>query len=128
MTKEKKFKAVEGYKVEIEKGTDLILNCRDGKKVDIDVCGFGQYKTFLQNIDLDNFICDLKALDMSLLISPKKKPTYRLLEWDTGDRLTISQNGWMLRFDTDRSHIQAFIDCASEFLDKVKEHQDAQAA
>lgn len=70
----------------------------------------------------------MKALDMSLLISPKKKPTYRLLEWYEGDKLTISQNGWMLRFDTDRSHIQAFIDCANEFLAEVKEHQDAQAA
>lgn len=50
MTKEKKFKAVEGYKVEIEKGTDLILNCRDGKKVDIDVGGFGQYKTFCKTL------------------------------------------------------------------------------
>lgn len=127
MTKEKKFKPVEGYKVEIEKGTDLILNCRDGKKVDIDVGGFGQYKTFLKDIDLDNFICDVKALDMSLLIRTKK-PTYRLLEWDKGDKLTISQNGWMLRFDTDSSQIKAFIDCASEFLDKVKEHKDAQAA
>lgn len=128
MTKEKKFKAVEGYKVEIEKGTDLILNCRDGEKVDIDVGGFGQYKTFLKDIDLDDFICDLKALDMSLLISPKKKPTYRLLEWDEGDKLTISQKGWMLRFDTDRSQIQAFIERASEFLAEVKEHKDAQAA
>ena len=127
MTKEKKFKPVEGYKVEIEKGTDLILNCRDGKKVDIDVGGFGQYKTFLQDIDLDDFICDVKALDMSLLISPKK-PTYRLLEWDKGDRLTIRQKGWMLRFDTDRSQIQSFIERASEFLAEVKEHQDAQAA
>ena len=127
MKQVKKFKPVEGYKVEIEKGTDLILNCRDGKKVDIDVCGFGQYKTFLQNIDLDDFICDVKALIMSLLISPKR-PTYRLIEWDESDRLTIRQMGWMLRFDTDRSQIQAFIDCASEFLDKVKEHKDAQAA
>lgn len=127
MTKEKKFKPVEGYKVEIEKGTDLILNCRDGKKVDIDVGGFGQYKTFLKDIDLDNFICDVKALDMSLLIRTKK-PTYRLLEWDKGDKLTISQNGWMLRFDTDRSQIQSFIERASEFLAEVKEHQDAQAA
>ena len=127
MTKEKKFKPVEGYKVEIEKGTDLILNCRDGKKVDIDVGGFGQYKTFLKDIDLDDFICDVKALDMSLLISPKK-PTYRLLEWDEGDRLTISQKGWMLRFDTDRSQIQAFIERASEFLAEVKEQIDAQAA
>lgn len=127
MRQVKKFKPVEGYKVEIERGTTLILNCRDGKKVDIDVGGFGQYKTFLQDIDLDDFICDVKALIMSLLISPKR-PTYRLIEWDEGDRLTIRQNGWMLRFDTDRSHIQAFIDCASEFLDKVKEHQDAQAA
>lgn len=127
MTQAKRFKPVEGYKVEIEKGTDLILNCRDGKKVDIDVGGFGQYKTFLKDIDLDNFICDVKALDMSLLIRTKK-PTYRLLEWDKGDKLTISQNGWMLRFDTDSSQIKAFIDCASEFLDKVKEHKDAQAA
>lgn len=127
MTKEKKFKPVEGYKVEIEKGTDLILNCRDGKKVDIDVGGFGQYKTFLKDIDLDDFICDVKALDMSLLIRTKK-PTYRLLEWDKGDKLTISQNGWMLRFDTDRSQIQAFIERASEFLAEVKENQDAQAA
>ena len=127
MKQVKKFKPVEGYKVEIEKGTDLILNCRDGKKVDIDVGGFGQYKTFLQNIDLDDFICDVKALIMSLLISPKR-PTYRLIEWDESDRLTIRQMGWMLRFDTDRSQIQAFIDCASEFLDKVKEHKDAQAA
>ena len=127
MRQVKKFKPVEGYKVEIEKGTNLILNCRDGKKVDIDVGGFGQYKTFLQNIDLDDFICDVKALIMSLLISPKR-PTYRLIEWDESDRLTIRQMGWMLRFDTDRSQIQAFIDCASEFLDKVKEHKDAQAA
>lgn len=127
MTQAKRFKPVEGYKVEIEKGTDLILNCRDGKKVDIDVGGFGQYKTFLQDIDLDDFICDVKALDMRLLISPKK-PTYRLLEWDEGDRLTIRQKGWMLRFDTDRSQIQSFIERASEFLAEVKEHQDAQVA
>lgn len=127
MTQAKRFKPVEGYKVEIEKGTDLILNCRDGKKVDIDVGGFGQYKTFLQDIDLDDFICDVKALDMSLLISPKK-PTYRLLEWDEGDRLTIRQKGWMLRFETDRSQIQEFIERASEFLAEVKDHKDAQAA
>lgn len=127
MTQAKRFKPVEGYKVEIEKGTDLILNCRDGKKVDIDVGGFGQYKTFLQDIDLDDFICDVKALDMSLLISPKK-PTYRLLEWDEGDRLTIRQKGWMLRFDTDRSQIQAFIELAGAFLAEVTEHQDAQVA
>lgn len=127
MRQVKKFKPVEGYKVEIERGTTLILNCRDGKNVDIDVGGFGQYKTFLQNIDLYDFICDVKALIMSLLISPKK-PTYRLIEWDKYDRLTIRQKGWMLRFDTDRSQIQAFIDCASEFIDVVKEHKDAQAA
>lgn len=127
MRQVKKFKPVEGYKVEIERGTTLILNCRDGKKVDIDVGGFGQYKTFLQDIELDDFICDVKALIMSLLISPKRT-TYRLIEWDKGDRLTIRQKGWMLRFDTDRSQIQAFIDCASEFIDVVKEHQDAQAA
>ena len=30
MRQAKRFKPVEGYKVEIEKGTDLILNCRDG--------------------------------------------------------------------------------------------------
>lgn len=123
MRQAKRFKPVEGYKVEIEKGTDLILNCRDGKKVDIDVGGFGQYKTFLQDIDLDDFICDVKALDMS-----PKKSTYRLLEWDKGDGMTIRQKGWMLRFDTDRSQIRSFIERASEFLAEVKEHQDAQAA
>lgn len=106
--------------------SEIAYRCLNGTHLDIRISGFDMPNFFLFDIPLDEFKENISALENGLIIKPKS-PTYRMLEWNAYEGLTIRRPGFLVCFDCDLNTLQGFLDDANEFLEILQEHINAVA-